>query len=125
MIVYNFRDCYEKCNPKCTPKYFLQQDEIKNSLSPFNLIPKKNVRTKNRSNQKLLIKHLYNNYEDKKVDDENDSESDYNNSFSRDNKKIKTIGDYKNNNLYNYPSKKDVGLYSCEEENYKEDEDRY
>lgn len=98
-------------------KYFPQQEDTKACYSQFNLIPKKNVRPKNRSNQKLLIKHLNNKYEDKKNSEDNDSESDFSNSFSRENRKVQMIGDYKNTNIYNYPTKKDVGLYSSEDEN--------
>lgn len=98
-------------------KYFPQPDEIKPCFSQFNLIPKKNVRVKNRSNQKLLIKHINNKQEDKKNIDENESESEFSNSYSRENRKVKMIGDYKNTNIYNYPTKKDVGLYSSEDEN--------
>lgn len=97
-------------------KYFPNQNQDP-MINQINIIPKRNPRAKNKSSHRLFVKKIQKKPEDKKVNDENDSESDYSNSYSREKQKMKILGDYKNANIYNYPTRKDVGLYSSEEEN--------
>ena len=93
-----------------------QVDSLNDSKSPINIIPKR-IRSKNSCSRILLCDHLRNNnsnYDSKKIleDCEDSLSSD---SPSREYKRNRVIGDTKNGSLYNYPTRKDVGLSSDEE----------
>ena len=97
-------------------RYFPLEDK-ETFISNINIIPKRSIRAKNKSSQKLFIRNINNKSQEKKSNEENDSDSENSNSNSREYKIQKLFGDIKGNTLYSYPTKKDVGLSSSEEDN--------
>ena len=93
-------------------KYFSISDKSTFN-NQINIIPKR--RTHNTSSQKLFIKKMRE--KSRKRNDLNDFESTYSKSYSREQKKLRAIGDSSYLNYINSLSKKEVVFYSSEEEN--------
>ena len=101
-------------------KNFVKDSSIE-GISQINIIPKR-IRSKNSCSRILLFENLQVN----KNKVESESESVSSDSPSREYKKCRVLGDYKNGSIYNYPTKNDVGLYSdddnCSENSSNEDQ---